>query len=156
MDKKKEKAMSMSLKYLGYKMRTGKEIKEYLLRKKISEEDILYTLEKLIEFKYINDDEYAEFWIRDRYNFSGHGPYRIKRDLQLKGISGDIIDEKVNNFFDEEKIINKIHELYYKKNSENQKLSDKQLLSLCNFLLRRGFPGNLIKKVIFNLNKNNE
>jgi hypothetical protein len=48
--------------------------------------------------------------------FSGHGPYRIKRDLQLKGISGDIIEEKVNVFFDEEKIVNKIKSCIIKKN----------------------------------------
>lgn len=153
MDKNKDKAMSMALRYLGYKMRTEKEIKEYLLRKKISEADISYTINKLKEYKYINDSEFTEFWIRDRYNFSNQGRYKIKSDLMRKGISKDIIDEKIESFFDREKETEKIKEIYLKKNPDNEKLSDKELFSLCNFILRKGFPGSLVRSVVFQLHK---
>ena len=153
MDKNKDKAMSMALRYLGYKMRTEKEIKEYLFRKKFSETDISYTLEKLKEYKYINDSEFTEFWIRDRYNFSNQGRYKIKNDLMKKGISREIIDEKVESFFDVEKERKKIEEIYFKKNSKNKKLTDKELISICNFILRKGFPGSLVRSVILRLHK---
>lgn len=149
----KNKAMSMSLRYLGYKMRTEKEIKEYLLRKNFSEEDIAYTVERLKEYKYINDEEFTEFWIRDRYNFFNQGRYRIKNDLINKGINKNLIDEKISNFFDEEKEIVKIKELYFKKNKNNCKLSDKEINSICNFLLRKGFTGSLVKKVVFQMQR---
>jgi len=156
MDKNKDRAMSMALKYLGYKMRTEKEIKDYLLRKKISEADISYTTEKLKEYKYINDSEFAEFWIRDKYNFSNQGRYKIKNDLLKKGVSKDLIDEKINSFFSFEKEREKIIQIYLKKNPKKEKLSDKELLSVCNFILRKGFPGSLVRSVILKLHKESE
>lgn len=151
MDKNKNKAFNMSLKYLGYKMRTEKEVRDYLLRKKFSEEDILDTINKLIEYKYINDYEYTEFYIRDKYNFFNQGRYKIINDLIRKGIPKNIVFEKVENFFDEEKEIEKIKKLYYKKNPSNKELTDKDLHSICNFILRKGFPGRLVSKVVFQL-----
>lgn len=146
----------MSLRYLNFKMRTEKEIKEYLHRKDFSDEDISYALNKLIEYKYINDFEFAELWVRDRYRLLNHGRYRIKNDLIKKGVSKEIIDEKINNFFSEENEENKIEELYYKKNPKNHKLTPKELNSICNYIFRKGFPGGLVRKTVFKIHNRSE
>ena len=150
-DRNKDKALNMSLRYLGYKMRTEKEIKNYLHRKEFSDEDITYVINKLIDYNYINDIEYTELWIRDKYNFSNHGRYRIKTDLLKKGLSKEIIEEKIDNFFNEAKEKEKIKQLYFKKNPDNHKLEPKQLNTICNYILRRGFPGGLVRKTVYNL-----
>ncbi len=150
-DRNKEKALNISLRYLGYKMRTEKEIKNYLHRKEFSDEDITYVINKLIDYNYLNDIEYTELWIRDKYNFSNQGRYRIKIDLLKKGVPKEIIEEKIENFFNEKKEKEKIVELYYKKNSDNHKLDPKELNKICNFILRKGFPGSLVKRTVFQL-----
>lgn len=156
MDRSKDKALSLSLRYLGYKMRTEKEIIDYLHRKKISDEDISYVIEKLKEYNYINDIEYTELWIRDRYKFLNQGKYRIKNDLLRKGVAKEIIEEKISSFFDEEKEREMIKYLYFKKNSDNHKLTQKELNSICNYILRKGFPGGLIRKTVFRIHNNSE
>ncbi len=155
MDNSKDKALNKALKYLGYKMRTKKEIYEYLLRKNFSEEDILYAVRRLEELKYLDDNEYANFWIKDRFNFFNQGKYRIRQDLLRKGIDKDLIDSKIDNFFTEELEYKKVRELYLKKRKTQGKLSQKEYASIYNFLIRRGFTASLVGKVLRENNQGN-
>lgn len=155
MDNSKEKAFNRSLRYLGYRMRTRKEIYEYLLRKNFSEEDILYALDRLEEYKFIDDEEFAEYWIRDRFNIYNQGKFRIRRDLLRKGIDRDLVDEKIDEFFTYEIEKEKIIQLYLKKNPQEEKLDEKKYSSLYNYLIRRGFTASLVSKILKEKNRNN-
>lgn len=148
MDNAKDKALNRALKYLGYKMRTKNEVYEYLLRKNFSEEDVLYAVQRLEELKYLDDSEYANFWIKDRFNFFNQGKYKIRQDLLKKGIEKDLVDNKIDDFFTEELEYKKIQELYFKKRKNKEKLSQKEYASIYNFLIRRGFTANLVGRVL--------
>ena len=99
----KGQAFAKAIKYLGYKMRTKKEISDYLYKKNFSNMEIDETISKLIDYNLIDDREYARFWISDRFNFFNQGRFKLTGDLLKKGISKEIIAEELHSFFTEEK-----------------------------------------------------
>ena len=144
----KERALSAALRYIGFKMRTEKETGQYLVKKGFSEEVIQETLEILRDYRYLDDQEFAGYWVRDRFRYSGHGRYRIIGDLRKKGIHKGILDDAIQNFISEEEEEAKILELYRKKNPDNLPMTEKELYRLYQFFLRRGFPDEKIRKIL--------
>ena len=79
-------------------MRSKKEIKEYLLKKEISEELINSAIEKLEEQGYVNDLLYARAFISDKINLSNDGPYKIKEQLMKLGINEEVVLNELSVF----------------------------------------------------------
>lgn len=94
--------------YLAYRARTAKEMKDYLLKKGFEESDIEKTIEYLKERRYIDDVSYVNQYLR--YGFSKRKAlYRIKRELEQKGVSQFDIEDGIFMFEDEtQKDINDI------------------------------------------------
>ncbi|AEF53728.1 regulatory protein RecX [Marinomonas posidonica] len=65
------------------------EIAVKLKQKGHSEEDIDNTIRQLKELNYLNDERFAEIYVRSKANRS-LGPTRIKQELLQKGLSSDI------------------------------------------------------------------
>lgn len=91
-------AYDLALNYLKVKMRSKKEIKDYLLKKEISEELINNAIEKLETQGYIGDLTYTKAFINDRINLSNDGPYKIKEQLIKLGINEDVILKELEVF----------------------------------------------------------
>lgn len=53
------------------------------------------VLEQLIKDRFIDDERYAAAYIRDKINLSGWGKFKIKAQLQQKGVAKDIIEEQL-------------------------------------------------------------
>ena len=51
------------------------------------------VLQKLLADRYIDDNRYAEAFVRDKIRLSGWGARKIRTSLRLKGIAAAIIDE---------------------------------------------------------------
>ena len=83
-----------SIKYITKKMRSTKEIKEYLRKKEISEEIIDETVKRLKDNKFLNDDLYLKAYVTDRLNLSNDGPNKIRKNLIKLGI----FENKVNEY----------------------------------------------------------
>lgn len=99
--------------YITKKLRSEKEINEYIDSFNVIETDKINTINKLKEIGLINDVNFIKAFISDKINLSTDGPYKIKTSLlqhnipvelidnELKKIPKDIIDKKI------EKLINK-------------------------------------------------
>lgn len=124
----------VAVRYLAYRARTAKEMYDYLLKKGYDEEGINKTIENLKELKYIDDVSYVNQYIR--YGFSKRKAlYRIKRELNQKGVNQYDIEDGIYMFEDENEIdINQIEKANAKREVEkilgskdeiDQKLLDK-------------------------------
>jgi regulatory protein len=51
------------------------------------------VLQKLIDHKFIDDNRYAEAFVRDKMRFSGWGAFKLRAALRNKGISPEIVNE---------------------------------------------------------------
>ncbi|HEY7884029.1 MAG TPA: regulatory protein RecX, partial [Cellvibrionaceae bacterium] len=102
------------------------------------------TLDWLASLNYLNDERYAEAFIRSAL-MKGRGPLRIKRELQQKGVAPAII----NHAFDVAEIDwwQQAQELWQRKFGtppEDAKTRAKQI----RFMLYRGFSLDLVNDII--------
>ena len=91
-EENRSQAFNYSLKYLSYRARSVKEVYDYLLRKNFIEDTINSVLKKLIDLKFLNDEEFARQWIESRQKHKGRSKFILKNELRLKGLNGDIIE----------------------------------------------------------------
>lgn len=111
---KKYEIYEVALKYISIKMRSKKEISEYLKKKEYSNIDIEEVTSILENNGYLNNNHYIEAFIHDKINLSSYGPEKIKQELKQNGFSEDNILEKIKVYSDElqyeriDKIINKM------------------------------------------------
>ena len=156
-----ERLLQMSLKFLSFRPRSEKEVRDYLLRKgrigEIEKSDTEKTryeksvekvVQKLKNLDQINDKEFASWLVEQRKRFRPRGNRLIKAELAQKGIDKDIINEiaEENNQESEEELAIKAAQ---KKYTSYKKLNTNEFrIRLGQYLTRRGFDWGTIKKVV--------
>ena len=143
------KAQNIALNYLGYKMRTEKEVRNKLFEKEYDEEIIDKVIDFLKNYNYVDDFKYAQNYINEVQNLNPKGSYAIKQKLKEKGISDIIIADVLEDCdLDEEEGAQR---LLCKKLGERREVSFKEKKKLHDFLLRRGYSYGIIKKAFESL-----
>ena len=131
------------MKYLGSRLKTEKQLREYLLKKNFSLDSIDEVLSKLKEYKLIDDTEYAKIYIRSNRQNS---KTRLKQKLIQSGVDKNFIDNALDDIDDYESCLQNAKKFFKNKmvNKEN-----------CEKLTRRlqymGYAWDTIKKVLLNL-----
>lgn len=119
-------------KYLSYKARTKKEITNKLEAEGFDIDIINQTIEILLHYNYINDEEYALSYINSRKNMGHH---KLIFDLKIKGLEESLI-KKALATRDESPIIQTIFDKKL-KGALPKDIKEKQ--KIFNYLARRGF-----------------
>ena len=148
-----DKLYNQALRFLSYRPRSEREVRDYLLKKiKISKNspeiaELAITKLKLLEL--VNDEEFARWWLEQRNQFRPKGIYVLKQELYKKGISQNIIVQLLNGS------IVKEAELEGAKKAAQKKLGSLKSLApgetrqkLTSFLVYRGFSYEIIKLVL--------
>ena len=120
-------------------MRSEKELRERLKKKKFNDEAIRETIAFLKDKNFINDCTFAHKWLESRIR-KPLGLRKIKQELKIKGISPEIIDKEFNALkvnYSEENVLLRI----IKEKSDKLKTLDPQKAKrrIYAYLLRRGF-----------------
>ena len=140
------------VKYIKARLRSEKEIREYLIKKNTDIKCIDIIVDKLIKKGLINDDFFCKCFINDKLKFTSQGDYRIKQDLKKSGIDDNIID-KYDYLFDKELLEKKMDKLIdkYIKASKN-KSSNYLKNKIYNNLMVQGYDIDMIltKLNVFN------
>lgn len=87
MSRETEKAMDMAVKYLSFKSRTMSEMVNHLKKKEVEDSVIDYVMEKLLEYRYINDEIYLKNYVENNRQLNYYGSRRMLQDLRKRGIS---------------------------------------------------------------------
>ncbi len=138
------KAYNSAVHYLARRMRSKKEIQEYLIKKEVEEPVINEVLHKLTSQKYINDEEFALSYVRTQKNTTDKGPDVIRMELKEKGISEAEIKNALAEYSVEEQVENAIKvagKLVKKSSNESQRLMKQKAEQL---LVRKGYPFDII------------
>ena len=136
------------VKYIQTRLRSTKEIDDYLKRKQVTEEDRIFIIEKLTKKGLLNDKYFTKCFINDKLKFTNMGEYRIINELKKLNISTPIIEEN-KYLFNEEIIQEKINKKIEKTIKSNHKLDNYKLRNkLYNSLLRDGYnPSQVISSL---------
>lgn len=136
------------LKYISIRIRSTKEIEDYLKRKKIESEDIPIIIDKLQKAKYLDDDHFCECFIKDKLKFTTMGKYRIITELKKHNIENNIID-KYSNLMHDEIMKERIKTIIEKQIHSNHKLDVQKLRNrIYNSLLNLGYKSDLIVEIL--------
>lgn len=135
-----DRYFNLSLRYLSYRPRSEKEVYDHLVEKSkkakgLSEKIIAEIMQRLIKLNFVDDLEFAKFWIEHRKKaFS-----IVKMELVRKGINNETI-EKAKLSFD----INKKDDDLIKKLIEKKKNLPYE--KLAPYLMRRGFSYDEVRR----------
>ena len=78
-----------SIKYISRRLRSEKEIYEYLEKKEIHPQIIAKTIKKLKENKFLNDALYLNAYFKDQINLTNNGQKKIEANLEYGGLESD-------------------------------------------------------------------
>lgn len=110
---------------------------------RITSEMIQEVVSRLEAQNYINDQDFARYFIENRHQNKGISTKRLIQELKIKGIDSDIIEQAMfdqgtgNLLRDEEVEIEKMIKKQLRKTSDRQKI--------IAYLARQGFSYDLIK-----------
>lgn len=126
---------SLSLKYLAKKLRSTKEMEEYLLKNNVLLKDTNKIIDLLKKNKYLDDSKYIKAYINDKINLTMEGPEKIYNSLVRLVITKEEIDECLN-IFTEDLISFRIDKLITKYLKGNKNKS--------SYILKQNIINNLI------------
>ena len=136
-----------SLKYLTRKMRSRKEIGDFLTRKEYSRECREFVLKKLEKEGYINDSKFAEAFVHDKLLLTLEGPFKIKKELGKLGI----LENSIVNDIPDEVWQERIEKLIQKRMSVQKKESEKLFKKkLAMFIYTYGYSKSMIESILEN------
>ena len=144
-----DKAKLYAYRLLNYRPRSEQEIRYKLKEKGFAEEIIDCLVVELKSRSLIDDYDFARLWAKSRLQSSGRSFSNIKRELLIKGIAEDIIENviaRLRNDFNEYDIAKRLIEIRLRSVLGIDK--DRAQHRLYSYLKRRGFSDSVIYKVI--------
>ena len=144
-------AYNKTLAYIMKHQRCKKEIKEYIKRFELSNEEEVKIIKKLEELNLINEVNYVKSYIYDSVNLSNYGPHKIKNYLLDMDISEDIINEELDNI-DENEIYSNAVKIISKKVKGNHHHSEYQMKQKISMeMINLGYSKDMIDDILNNL-----
>lgn len=154
--------VNKSLNFLSFRPRSQKEVEDYLAKKIAAAEEVKFNqakssgiitevIAKLKKYKYLNDYDFANWWLESRIKSNPKGPKFIEMELRRKNISREIINKVLRNFPDQKSAALKSLQ---KKLSRWQKLPAVEFKrKIYTHLASRGFESETIQEIIAFLTK---
>ena len=141
-----------ALSVLSRTFKSEKQLIAKLTEKGYDKQFIDIAIIKLKEKKYLDDEQYSEILINNKITVSKYGKRRIKQDLYNKGISNDIIDEKLSLISDDDEL-GRALSLGRKKLRTIKNDDERRSIKLTNHLINKGFEYSTVKKAVVALLK---
>jgi len=147
-DNQKYDIYNRCLKYIGTRLRSQYEMKEYIRRYTDNDEIAQEIMKKLLDNQFLNDEAFAKAFINDKFKFTTMGPYMISKELKRHNISDEIIYKYLDQI-SKQAIAEKMEKQIMKiiKSSKNR---DKSKHKIYDNLMRLGYKSEDILKHINN------
>ena len=136
-----------ALKYLTRKMRSRKEVDDFLKRKEYSKECRDFVLEKLKKEGYINDQKFLEAFLHDQLTLTLYGPFKIKKELEKLGILDYSLLDEISDKVWQERILKIVKKREKSQKKESEKLFKKKLEM---YIYSYGYSMSMIESILEN------
>ncbi len=144
-----EKYYNATLAYLSYRPRSIKEVRDYLHKKQAGEKTAKQIITKLLEHKFLNDEEFARMMVRQRTEFKPKGLRMLKQELAQKGVDVEIIEKVLAERKTNVSELGLAKTLLEKRKRQYQGLERNKLYQRAGgFLGRKGFDFSIITAAI--------
>jgi len=172
-----ERLVNKSLKFLSFRPRSEKELRDHLLwgskpteikseiEKAAWQQSIEKVIAKLRQFGQVDDAAFASWWVEQRLKFKPMATNLIKRELLAKGVDKEVIEEVMEGtplrptsheasrgFAGQANEEDLATRAAAKKISSYKNLEPKDFrIKMGQYLARKGFGWEIIKKVVDSL-----
>lgn len=130
--------------YCAYQERCYKEVEEKLHSLSVNSSEKEEVLTYLIENNFINEERFAQSFVRGKHNYKFWGKNRIINELKFRNISSRIITIALKEI-PETTYLENFHQLAEKHwNHITERKGPKKNKKFVDFLLRKGYETSLI------------
>ena len=130
--------------YCSYQDRCHKEVEDKLYSFSVSQSEKDEILTYLIENNFINEERFAQSFVRGKHNYKFWGKNRIVNELKFRNISSRIITIALKEI-PEATYLENFHQLAEKHwNNITERKGSKKNKKFVDFLLRKGYETSLI------------
>ena len=140
---KTDKLYNRTLALLARRPRSQKEMVDYLSQKTDDEQIQEKTLNKLINFGFIDDQAFATAWVESRRLLKSTSRRKLRLELLQKGISDEIITSVLAA--DQTDELTMLRELIAKKRRQSRYQDQTKLMQ---YLVRQGFSYSDVKEAL--------
>jgi len=146
------KAYDQAVRFLAVRPRSVWEVRQKLERyrsrqkESLAEAHIDWVTEKLLAQGYLNDEEFARFWVEQRNQFKPLAPRALRYELLRKGIPENTIESVLDGAVDAESAA---LQAARSKARRMQRLNEEDFRKkMAAFLQRRGFSWPVVRDVL--------
>ena len=143
-----ERAKQSAYRYLSYRPRSVKEVRQNLKKKGYQATTIEQVIDRLIELELLDDLGFARFWVEQRETFKPRSRRALRYELYQKGISSETVDQVVDD----------VDETAAAQRAGRKKLpiwsglaEDQFKQKMGQFLQRQGFDYAIVRSVVLEL-----
>lgn len=158
LEKKKQKtytpkeALVKAAAYCAYQDRTQQEVRDKLYSYGLEPDDVEELIIRLSQEKLIDEERYAQSYVRGKYGLKKWGRRKIMQGLKVKGISDYCIKQGMKEI-DPELYEQNLHHLLEKKNAtEKEKNPFARRQKLSYYLMSKGYESDLVQDALKGLN----
>ncbi|OMP68146.1 recombination regulator RecX [Domibacillus epiphyticus] len=140
------KGLNTAIQYLSIRMRSEKEVLDYLKKKEVDEASRQEILTRLREMSYLNDEQFADAFIKTQIQTTEKGPFIIFRELKEKGIDEEIASTLLEQFSEEQQM-EKAAALFEKQLKKHKR--DSAFLrqkKAEEYVMNKGYSSSILKK----------
>ena len=154
-ERSRERTMNRSIKLLAAKPRSVMELRERLLEKLWTNEEIVDgVIEKLKEYKYLDDKQFACDLAVSKLRQKPQGKLRLQQSMSQKKLDRDTVDQAIASAFEklpEGELIDKAIEKRIRLKGNPETREDEK--KFYDHLMRLGFGYGLIKEKLNELRR---
>ncbi len=148
----KKKALSSMQELCSKSEKCKQDIRNKLSLQKLNPSDIGWVIRNLEAEKFIDEQRYTSFYVRDKFRFNKWGKIKIRYSLSIKKIPDETIRAALETIDEEQYFETLLDELRKKNASLKNRDDNYRNAALFRFGAQRGFEGELVYKAIGNLN----
>lgn len=142
----KEKALSL----ISRRPRTRREIRTALEKLSISESILLGIVTELEETGLVDDRRFAREYVKVKMDVRRLGPYRLRHDLMKLGVRKSIVDDVLDECFDDDVQESMARELARRK-AGGVEIDERTARRISDMLKRKGFDFEVVNRVVYEL-----
>ncbi len=150
-----QKAYDRAVRYLSVRPRSREEVRRHLDQAGLDAEVIEAALDRLVEQHYLDDAEFARYWVESRRQFRPKGAAAVRQELRQRGVAGEAIEAALADS-------DPVAEAYKAVQPQAARLAALARTDPMSFrrkvsglLLRRGFAYGVVREVVNQLAREN-
>ena len=145
-------ARAAALRLLAVHARSRAELGERLALKGFDASTVATVLDDLTGIRLLDDESFARDWVQVRSEVRGSAPAVLRRELLAKGVDAGLIEEAIAGTFPGDAVAGRAWEVGRMRLQRLQGLTPEvQARRLAGYLMRRGYPEGLAKRVAVEL-----